>query len=57
MLDPSILDPNVFQAAKAAGLENVEDMNHNGKLDIQDVALMKVAGSNAVTTPVDEPVK
>lgn len=57
MLDPSILDPNVFQAAKAAGLENMEDLNHNGKLDIQDVALMKVAGSNTITTPVEEPVK
>ena len=57
MLDPSILDPNVFQAAKAAGLENVEDMNHNGKLDVQDVALMKMAPtSNVVVTPVSEPI-
>jgi hypothetical protein len=42
MLDPSILDPNVFQAAQKAGLDHVEDCNHNGKLDIQDVALMQL---------------
>jgi purine nucleoside permease len=57
MLDPGLLDPNVFKAAQQAGLDHVEDMNHNGKLDIQDVALMKAASSNIVSTPLSEPVK
>jgi hypothetical protein len=51
MFDVSLLDPNVAAAMKNAGLDHVEDMNHNGKLDIQDVALMKAAQSNTVTTP------
>jgi len=57
MLDPSLLDPNVFKAAQQAGLDHVEDMNHNGKLDIQDVALMKATSSNMVSTPLFEPMK
>jgi hypothetical protein len=48
MVDPSMLDPNVYQAAKAAGLENVDDLNHNGKVDIQDVALAQAAMPTSV---------
>ena len=43
MLDPAMMDPTVFQAAQKAGLTEVQDMNHNGKLDIQDVALMQAS--------------
>ena len=55
MLDPSLMDPSVYQAAKAAGLENVEDMNHNGKIDVQDVALMQAKVSTQI--PVPQPVQ
>lgn len=58
MLDPSMLDPNVFAAAKKAGLDHVDDMNHNGKLDVQDVALMTVSMPVPASTiaPATEPV-
>jgi hypothetical protein len=53
MFDVSLLDPNVAAAMKNAGLDHVEDMNHNGKLDVQDVALMQAA-KPAVATAVTE---
>ena len=56
MLDPSLMDPSVFQAAQKAGLDHVDDCNHNGKIDIQDVALMTMVRSNVVTMPVEGPV-
>ena len=46
MLDPTLLDPSVMKAAKAAGLNDVQDLNHNGKIDIQDVALTQANVSN-----------
>lgn len=51
IVDPSMMDPSVYQAAKTAGLDNVEDMNHNGKIDIQDVALMQ-AKANTTQVPL-----
>jgi len=58
MLDPSMLDPTVFKAAQQAGLDHVEDMNHNGKLDVQDVALMKATVPMQPAQPqISEPIK
>ena len=57
MIDPSMMDPQVVVAMKQAGFDHVDDLNHNGKLDVQDVALMKIASSNVVTTPVAAPVQ
>lgn len=58
IIDPTMLDPNVYQAAKAAGLVEISDLNFNGKIDIQDVALqqMKTAvtidGQNIQENPI-----
>lgn len=56
MLDPSMLDPNVFQAAQKAGITEIQDMNHNGKLDVQDVALMQAnnMGAAVVAAPIEQ---
>ena len=58
MFDPS-MDPTVIQAAKKAGLDHVEDLNHNGKIDVQDVALAKAAQANTVqpSIPAAEEIK
>lgn len=56
MFDPSMLDPATAAAMKNAGLTEVQDLNHNGKLDVQDVALMKAAASSApVQVPLAQP--
>lgn len=56
LVDPSMMDPSVYQAAKTAGLDNVEDMNHNGKIDVQDVALMQMQ-STPPQIPAVQPVQ
>jgi hypothetical protein len=53
MLDPSLLDPSVMKAAKSAGLDpsSIPDANHNGKIDVQDVALAQVSQNTSTTIP------
>lgn len=57
MFDISMLDPNVVSAMKGAGLDHIEDLNFNGKLDIQDVALMKAKAAHQLPADKIEPVK
>ena len=49
MIDPSMLDPSVLMAAQKAGLDpsTLVDANINGKIDVQDVALMQAGKAGA----------